>query len=259
MTLHIRSLISFGLLLLLIAAMPSSLAAPLSPIKMVDLQLSNQFYLGHSVTLTAILLNQAPSPLQISKMTFQAAWPPYSTNTTITENKNITILPGAQFTVFMNISVPTDLIPTTMHFRVGVTTQFGDWFDIWRTNQVHDYWYDAYNSLKKSIIDRLQLKNAKYASSEANDLASQATDLLTQAETPQYVGTEAGYNMLLKASKLIDQADNAEVSYQTSRSDNNAMIALLVLVAAIIVGVLGYFNRRKSEREVSHARLRRKQ
>jgi len=159
-------------------------------------------------------------------------WSP--SDTIIVESLTATIQPNQTMQVTITVPVPASIIPANIQYRLGVNTTLGVWHDIWRNGVVMNYWFSAYSSLHESIKYRLTDKH--YDSQDSNNYAQQAVALLNEADK-QHIGTEEGYNLLLQASKLIDQADLAEAKWHQWQQDA-PVYTLEALGAIILLGVV---------------------
>ena len=174
-------------------------------------------------------------------------WPPSDTITD--ESLVVTLEPNQTIEVKITVHVPSNIIPTSIQYRLGLNTTIGVWYDVWRNGIVMDYWYTAYKSLHNSIQDRLT--NKHYESQDANTYAQQAVDLLNQADST-HMGTEEGYNLLLQASKLIEKADLAESQWYQDQQNMPIYTLEAIAALAVILIAVGVFRARRKKKRVRH-------
>jgi len=216
-------------------------------IEMSTPQLSNPFYLGRATTISVDITNTGQKDLHILEVLVEMKWRPHDTS--IVEPLVVTLQPNQTVEVKITVHVPSNVIPTSIQYRLGVNTTVGLWYDVWRDGIVMDYWYTAYKSLHNSIQDRLT--NKHYESQDANTYARQAVDLLNQADS-EYMGTEEGYNLLLQASKLIDQAGLVEAQWHQSQQNMPIYILEAIGVFAVILIAWGVLHARGKKKRVRH-------
>lgn len=242
------------LILLLIAValiqLQTATSATMSiPLTVTDVALSSPFYVGNKTVVSVTLQNHGNASISVIGVTLQVDWLPH--NSTFTRTGNWEAIPyGGLLTLPIPVLVPSNTIPTQMRYRIIVLTNLGIWMDGWRTNIARDYYYDAYNSLRASIIGRLN--NVHYVSPQAVQLGVEATDLLNQAEGSYATrGTRDGYILLLKANGLINQGDNAEVEYRQNQQNTNFNLYTLSILFIITLLAIGYLrSRSKKHRKI---------
>ena len=211
--------------------------------------LSSPLYLGRTTDISVNVTNIGSNSLHILGVLAEMHWPPSDTITV--QPLSATLQPNQTIEVKITVHVPSNIIPTSIQYRLGLNTTIGVWYDVWRNGIVMDYWYSAYKSLHNSIQDRLT--NKHYESPDANTYAQQAVDLLNQADN-HHIGTEEGYNLLLQASKLIDQADLAEAKwYQDQQNMPIYTLEAIAALAVILIAVGVLRARRKKKRVHRHS------
>ncbi len=238
-------------LFLIFLTVPTTQNSPLA-IGLTDVALSQPFYIGMNTEIAAKVQNLGEETLLVYAVLAEMDWVPRGS--TINEPLLFTLDSHAQRAINITVHVPSDLIPTQMRYRLGLNTSLGVWFDVWRTNVVRDYWYDAYISLLSSIQHRLTDKH--YLSPKANDLAEQAVEYVNDA-AHKHPGTEEGYNLLLKASELIDEAEVAEADYLQHRTDLPFYTVMGLLTIMIVGGIIAVtLGRKQRKRRKVHSFVR---
>ena len=213
--------------------------------------LSSPLYIGRVTQISVNVTNTGRDTLRVLAVLAEMRWMPSDTITL--EPLTATLQPNQTIEVKITVHVPSNIIPTSIQYRLGLNTTIGLWYDVWRNGIVMDYWYTAYKSLHNSIQDRLT--NKHYDSSEANVYAQQAVDLLNQADST-HIGTEKGYNLLLQASKLIDEADLAEAQWYQSQQNMPIYTLEGIGVFALILIAFGVLRARGRKKRVRrHSRI----
>ena len=236
--------LSIGLLILMANGF-SAVHAQAPQFRITDVRLSDPLYVGRTTEISADVTNTGQRGLRIVAVLAEMKWVPSDTITV--QPLLATLQPNQTIEVQITVHVPNNVIPTSIQYRLGLNTTIGVWYDVWRNGIVMDYWYTAYKSLHNSIQDRLT--NKHYESQDANTYAQQAVDLLNQADS-KYMGTEEGYNLLLQASKLIDQADLAEAKWYQNQQNMPIYILEAIGVFAVILIALGILRARDKKKRV---------
>ena len=242
-----------GIIAILLAssAAPMTRASTIISIEISTPALSAPLYLSRTTSISANVTNTGQDSLCIFGILAEMKWLPH--DTIIVEPLMVTLQPNRTIQVSVKVHVPSNIVPTSIQYRLGLNTTLGVWYDVWRNGIVMDYWYSAYSSLHSSIYDRLTGKH--YESQDANSYAQQAVDRLNEADS-KHLGTEEGYNLLLQASKLIDQANQAEAQWHKAQQDAPfyflEAFGIILLVSIVLILVR---SRRKKKRAKHHSRI----